>query len=118
MKPRGNSIAILTHFGRASGKSYQVPIWWVEIDREVWIGSLDTNRGWVRNVLSSGTARLDRGRGDEAIRCECVRTPADLDRFRLAVRSKYPILGRLLPLFFERERIAFRTRPDRSAEAS
>jgi deazaflavin-dependent oxidoreductase (nitroreductase family) len=117
MKPRGDSIAILTHYGRKSGKAYRVQIWWVELDGQVWIGSLNTDRAWVRNVRATGRALLDRGRGEEPIRCERIDDPADLARFGAAVRSKYPILGRLLPLLFLRERCAFRTRPDRAATA-
>jgi len=108
MKPRGDSVAVLTHFGRTSGKAYRVQIWWVELDGQVWIGSMNTNRSWVRNVCASGRALLDRGRGDEPIRCERVEDRAALDRFRRAVKAKYPILGRLLPIFFERETCAFR----------
>jgi len=115
VKPRGDSIAILTHFGRKSGKAYRVPIWWVELDGLVWIGSLDTRRGWVRNLRTTGGALLDRGRGDEPVRCEAVESASDVMRFAQAVRTKYPILGRLLPFLFERERCAFRTRPDPSA---
>lgn len=109
MKPRGDSIAILTHFGRKTGKPFRVQIWWVELDGRVWIGSMNTTRGWVRNVRASGRALLDRGHGEEPIGCEPVTDPADVDRFRHAVRRKYPILGRLLPLLFERESCAFRT---------
>ena len=111
MKPRGSSIAILTHFGRTSGKSYHVKIWWVEIDGVLWIGSLDASRAWVRNLLASGRAEIDRGRGTERILCEPVTDPASVARFRAAVKRKYPILSRLLALFFERESVAFRTRP-------
>jgi deazaflavin-dependent oxidoreductase (nitroreductase family) len=115
VKPHGNSIAILTHFGRRSGKPYHVQIWWVELDGQVWIGSLDTTRAWVRNIRATGRALLDRGRGSEAIRCDPVESASEIARFARAIRDKYPILGRLLPLLFERERCAFRTRPDDTA---
>jgi len=111
MKPRGDSIAILTHFGRTSGKPYRVKIWWVEIDGALWIGSLDANRGWVRNVRASGRAEIDRGRGVECIRCETVTDPNEIAKFRAAVKSKHPITSRLLALLFERNSVAFRTRP-------
>jgi deazaflavin-dependent oxidoreductase (nitroreductase family) len=110
MKPQGNSVAVLTHFGRASGKAYRVKIWWVEIDGELWIGSLDTTRGWVRNIRATGRAEIDRGRGAERVTCEPVTNPAEIVRFRAAVKRKYPITSRLLALFFERESCAFRAR--------
>jgi deazaflavin-dependent oxidoreductase (nitroreductase family) len=111
VNPKGDSVAILTHFGRASGKPYHVKIWWVEVDGALWIGSLDASRAWVRNVRSGGRAEIDRGRGVEHILCEPVTAPAEIAKFRAAVKHKYPILSRLLALFFERESIAFRTRP-------
>lgn len=110
MKPQGDSVAILTHFGRASGKAYRVKIWWVEIDGELWIGSLDATRGWVRNVRATGRAEMDRGRGTERVTCEPVTGSAEIARFRAAVKRKYPITSRLLALFFERESCAFRAR--------
>ena len=115
MKPRGNSIAILTHFGRRSGKPYRVPIWWVELDGLVWIGSLDTTRGWVRNVSATGRALLDRGSGPQAVRCDPVESASEVARFARAIKDKYPLLGRLLPLLFERKRCAFKTRADPTA---
>lgn len=111
MKPRGESIAVLTHFGRASGRPYRVQIWWVEIEGELWIGSLDSTRSWVRNVRANRRADIERGRGTEHVVCEPVTDPADVARFRSAVRRKYPILSRLLALFFERESVVFRARP-------
>ncbi len=115
MKPRGDSVAILTHFGRKTGKAFRVPIWWVELDGEVWIGSLDDTRGWVRNLKASGRALLDRGRGEQPIRCEWVTSETDRARFSAAIRRKYWILGRLLPLLFKRRQCAFRVSPEPGA---
>jgi len=111
MKPREGSVAVLTHFGRTSGRAYRVKIWWVEIDGDLWVGSLDANRGWVRNVRATCRAEIDRGRGPERVVCEPVTSAAEIARFRAAVRRKYPILSRLLVLFFEKESCAFRMRP-------
>jgi deazaflavin-dependent oxidoreductase (nitroreductase family) len=111
VRPRGDSVAILTHFGRKSGKTYRVKIWWVEVEGELWIGSLDATRGWVRNVGATGRAELERGRGTERVVCEPVKHPGEIAKFRAAVKRKYPIMARLLALFFERESVAFRTRP-------
>jgi deazaflavin-dependent oxidoreductase (nitroreductase family) len=111
MKPCGDSVAILTHFGRKSGKPFQVQIWWVELDGGIVIGSMDRRRGWVRNLEATGRAVLDRGRGEEPVRCEWISDTAELERFRLAIRRKYPIMSRLLALFFQREGCAFRARP-------
>lgn len=109
MKPKGDSVAVLTHFGRKTGKRYSMKVWWVEIDGDAWIGSLDARRAWVRNVRAAGRAELDRGRGPEPVDCQWVGDPAGLDRFRAAVTAKYPVSSRLLRFFFEREPCAFRT---------
>jgi len=111
MKPRGGSVAVLTHFGRTSGRSYRVKVWWVEIDGDLWVGSLDDTRGWVRNVLATHRAEIDRGQGPQPVVCEPAAGPADLARFRAAVKKKYPLQSRLLALFFEKDSCAFRMRP-------
>jgi deazaflavin-dependent oxidoreductase (nitroreductase family) len=111
MKPRGDSVAVLTHFGRRSGKPYKLRVWWVEVDDELWIGSMDDVRSWVRNVRANGRAEIDRGRGPEPVRCEWLADPADVARFREAVTRKYPVMSRLLRALFRRRQCAFRTRP-------
>jgi deazaflavin-dependent oxidoreductase (nitroreductase family) len=111
MRPRASSVAILTHFGRKTGKPYRVKIWWVEIDGVLWIGSLDAGRAWVRNVRAGGSAEIDRGAGAEPVLLEPVTAEAELARFRAAMKRKYPIMSRLLAWFFTREPIAFRMQP-------
>jgi deazaflavin-dependent oxidoreductase (nitroreductase family) len=111
VKPRGSAEAVLTHFGRKTAKPYRLKVWWVEMDGAVWIGSMDRERGWVRNVKATGRAELDRGSGPVAIACEWVDDPADVRRFAAAITKKYPIMSRLLRALFEREPCAFRTRP-------
>jgi deazaflavin-dependent oxidoreductase (nitroreductase family) len=97
--------------GRKTGKPYRVKIWWVEIDGSLWIGSLDETRGWVRNVSASGRAEIDRGRGTEPVLCDPVADPVEVAKYRTAVKTKYPVLSRLLGLFFQRKGCVFRTRP-------
>jgi hypothetical protein len=40
----------LTHYGRRSGKPYEVTIWFVADRDKVYIGIANVNRQWVRNV--------------------------------------------------------------------
>ena len=40
----------LTHYGRKSGKPYDVTIWFVVDGDTVYIGTANVNRQWVRNV--------------------------------------------------------------------
>ena len=103
------STIMLTHRGRRSGKPYRVRIWFVVIDGRVWIGSLDTARGWVRNVRASGTAGLDFGAGPLPVRCTWVDRLEDTDRFQAAVRKKYWLLSPLLSRLVRGTRCAFET---------
>ncbi len=85
----------LTHFGRKSGKPFKLSVWFVELDGDVWIGTRDTARNWVRNVEATGRAELDFGTGPVAYRCTRG-TSAELERFENAVLSKHPIGGRII----------------------
>lgn len=96
--PARQSTLKLTHFGRKSGKAFDVTIWFCEIDGGLWIGSLDVERNWVRNLRKAGRARVDFGSGPVDVRPEFVEDEADKLRYRDAVASKYPILSRLIGL--------------------
>ncbi len=102
----------LTHFGRKSGKAFDVTIWFAEIDGSLWIGSLDEARGWVRNLRSSGRARVDFGLGPIEVAAERADAAEDHRRYREAVAAKYPVLSRLVGLFVRgKKRAVFRLRP-------
>ncbi len=103
------STLMLTHYGRKTGKPYKVRIWFVVIAGQLWIGSLDTARAWVRNVRASGKAALDFGSGPIPVRCTWVDGPEDTDRFQAAIRAKYWILGPILSRFIHGTRCAFKT---------
>ncbi len=49
---------ILTHYGRKSGKPYQVKIWFVVDGDRVFIGTASTERQWVRNVQKTPIIKL------------------------------------------------------------
>jgi deazaflavin-dependent oxidoreductase (nitroreductase family) len=46
----GKSTLILTHYGRKSGKPYEVKIWFVVEGDRVFIGTANVQRQWVQNV--------------------------------------------------------------------
>lgn len=97
--PAAQSTLKLTHFGRKSGKPFQVTIWFAVIDGGLWIGSLDVNRNWVRNLRASRKGRVDFGQGPVDVVTEFVEDATDKERYREAVAAKYPILSRLVGLF-------------------
>lgn len=56
---------VLTHVGRSSGKTYQVPLDAHRVDNGyIFILMYGSDSDWVKNVLAAGTARLRIG-GDE-----------------------------------------------------
>ncbi|HEY2775420.1 MAG TPA: nitroreductase/quinone reductase family protein [Candidatus Binatia bacterium] len=110
MIPHYQSTLKLTHYGRKTANVYHVTIWFVEIDDELWIGSLDENRSWVRNLRATGRGAVDFGEGANNVSVEPI-TQADLQRFRDAVAKKYPMLSRLIGLFVRgKTQAAFRVR--------
>jgi deazaflavin-dependent oxidoreductase (nitroreductase family) len=87
---------VLTHFGRKSGKRFQLRVWYVEIDGHVWVGTQDATRNWARNLRATGRAEIDFG----TLPITCTATegtdPTALKRFRAAIRSKHPVMSRLI----------------------
>ena len=101
----------LTHYGRKSGKPYDVTIWFVSLDGTTWIGSLSAERGWVKNLRATGKAALDFGDGPKAMRALWIDTAIGVERYQAAVREKYPVMGRLLGYVVRGKRCAFRLEP-------
>ena len=62
LKPlAGKSTLILTHYGRKSGKPYEVKIWFVVDGDSVFIGTANVERQWVRNVQKNPRIKLSVG---------------------------------------------------------
>ena len=51
----------LTHYGRKTGKAYEVTIWFVLDGDRVFIGTANVNRQWVRNVQNTPQVKLSIG---------------------------------------------------------
>jgi deazaflavin-dependent oxidoreductase (nitroreductase family) len=107
------STVVVTHRGRKTGKPYNVTLWFVQLDGDLWIGSLDAARPWVRNVRAAGTAEVDLGDGPQQFRCEWIDDGGAIARFRAAIQAKHPIMYRLIQLFQGRgcQRCAFKLTP-------
>ncbi|MDG2306705.1 MAG: nitroreductase/quinone reductase family protein [Candidatus Binatia bacterium] len=95
MATKKKSSVELTHFGRKSGKPFKLTVWFVDLDGDVWIGTRDTARNWVRNVQATGRAELDFGDGAVAYR-GTVGTDAELERFNRAILSAHPVGARII----------------------
>jgi deazaflavin-dependent oxidoreductase (nitroreductase family) len=98
----GRQTTTLTHYGRKTGKPYDVTIWFVLDGDSLYIGTANVNRQWVRNVQKTPQIKLTIG-------CETFDGNArflidrnEHERAMAAIRRKYwmfrPIidLGRIL----------------------
>jgi deazaflavin-dependent oxidoreductase (nitroreductase family) len=103
------STVDLIHWGRKSGKTYRVKIWFAVVDGKVWIGSLNRDRSWVKNLRSSGRAELDFSTERRPVGVRYSEEQRDIERFADAIRRKYPVMSRILNLFMSGQRCAFET---------
>ena len=108
--PESQGTLKLTHFGRKSAKAYYVTIWFVDLDGELWIGSVDGHKNWVKNLRGTGKGAIDFGQGEIQVTAEYTEDPAVTARHKAAVIRKYPIMGRIIDGLFGRgkKRVAFR----------
>jgi deazaflavin-dependent oxidoreductase (nitroreductase family) len=80
---------ILTHYGRKSGKPYDVTIWFAVEDDKVYIGTANVNRQWVRNVQKTPRIRLAVGGEKFEGEARFLAERADRERAMAAIRRKY-----------------------------
>jgi len=85
----GKSTLILTHYGRKSGKPYEVKIWFVVNGDKVFIGTANVERQWVRNVQKNPRIKLAVGGERFEAEARFVPDPAERDRALAAVGRKY-----------------------------
>lgn len=85
----------LTHFGRKSGKPFKLSVWFVEMDGDIWVGTRDDSRNWVKNLAATRRAELDFGSGPNAYEVTAG-SPEELARFERAILSKHPIGARII----------------------
>ena len=85
----GKSTLILTHYGRKSGKPYDVRIWFVADGDAVFIGTANVERQWVRNVQNNPRIKLSVGREKFEAEARFLDDPAERDRALAAVWRKY-----------------------------
>ena len=98
----GKSTLILTHYGRKSGKPYEVKIWFVVDGDKVFIGTASVQRQWVRNVQKNLRIKLAVGGEKFEAVARFLDDPAERNRALAAMGRKYwmysPVfaLGKLL----------------------
>jgi deazaflavin-dependent oxidoreductase (nitroreductase family) len=79
----------LTHYGRRSGKPYDVTIWFLVEGACVYLVTANRKRQWVRNLQSNPTAVLSVGDERFAGRAEPVTAPAVVDHVVDLMSAKY-----------------------------
>ncbi len=98
----GKSTLILTHYGRKSGKPYEVKIWFVVDGDRVFIGSANVEHQWVKNVQKNPRIKLSVGGEKFEAEARFLVDPAERNRALAAAGRKYwmysPVfaLGRIL----------------------
>jgi deazaflavin-dependent oxidoreductase (nitroreductase family) len=84
------SNVTLTHYGRKSGKPYQVTIWFTVDDDHINLQTMSMQRQWPRNVLANG--RVSLRIGDETFEGTATPVePAQMSRIVALMKKKYPI---------------------------
>ncbi|MGA8309594.1 MAG: nitroreductase family deazaflavin-dependent oxidoreductase [Terriglobales bacterium] len=85
----GKSTLILTHYGRKSGKPYEVKIWFVVDGDKVFIGTANVAHQWVKNVQKNPRIKLLVGGEMFDAEARFLADPAERDRALAAVGRKY-----------------------------
>jgi deazaflavin-dependent oxidoreductase (nitroreductase family) len=80
---------LLTHYGRKSGKPYDVTIWFVVDGEKVYIGTANVRRQWVRNVQKTPQVKLSIGREKFDGTARFLADQAEHERAMAAIRRKY-----------------------------
>ena len=85
----GKSTLILTHYGRKSGKPYEVTIWFVVDGDRVFIGTANVEHQWVKNVQKNPRIKLSVGGEKFEAEARFLGDPAERDRALSAIGRKY-----------------------------
>jgi deazaflavin-dependent oxidoreductase (nitroreductase family) len=92
----------LTHYGRKTGKPYEVVIWYLVDADKLYLVSANANRNWVRNVKARPAISLRIGNEVFNGEIRVITDPDEREKVDALVQRKYwfvvPILqlGRLL----------------------
>jgi len=85
----GKHTLKLTHYGRKSGKPYEVTIWFIADGDKVCLPTGNVNRQWVKNVKQTPRVRLSIGGETFDGEARFLADPGEHDRAMSMVRRKY-----------------------------
>ena len=80
---------LLTHYGRKSGKPYDVTIWFVVDGEKVYIGTANVGRQWVRYVQKTPQVKLSIGAEMFDGTARFLADHVEHERAMAALRRKY-----------------------------
>lgn len=95
----------LTHYGRKSGKPYDVIIWFVVEGQRMYLGTANKSRNWVRNIMVKPNVIIKAGGETFNATVSQITDAAERDLVMGLVQRKYwyaaPIMmiGRMLQNF-------------------
>ena len=82
----------LTHYGRKTGKPYQVTIWFLVDGNDVFLTTMNMDRQWTQNVQERPEIELEIGAERFKARVEAVVTDAaEMNRVVELMKRKYPL---------------------------
>ena len=81
----------LTHFGRRSGKPFQVTIWFTVDADHINLQTMNMKRQWVANVLANPKVSLSIGGETFEGTAKPIGDPAEMRRVVELMKRKYPI---------------------------
>jgi deazaflavin-dependent oxidoreductase (nitroreductase family) len=93
---------VLTHYGRKTGKPYNVTIWFIVNGERIFLATANQNRQWVRNVQKTSRVKLTIAGETFDADARFIKDPAEHERVLALVRQKYwmflPVMitGRIL----------------------
>jgi deazaflavin-dependent oxidoreductase (nitroreductase family) len=94
----GKQTTRLTHYGRKSGKTHEVTIWFVLDADRLFIGTANVNRQWVRNVQRTPKIKLSIGGEVFDGNARFLTDRAEHERAMAAIRRKYWMFGPIIAL--------------------
>ena len=96
---------VLTHYGRKSGKPYDVIIWFVIEGERMFLGTANKRRNWVRNVMAKPNVVIKAGGENFIATVREITDPSQREHVMNLVQAKYwyaaPVMmiGRMLQSF-------------------
>src|SRR5207247_10458621 len=88
----------LTHYGRKTGTSHEVTIWFVLDDDKLYIGTANVNRQWVRNVQKTPQIKLSMAGETFSGTARFLTDRAEHEHAIAAMRRKYWMLRPIIAL--------------------